>query len=94
MLGEQRENLIAQLQKSFDEELPTVASEEGKSFFDTNTSTLKCVGKTSAQKEEVMDAIGYFKAAAVKLMENPNPENTKKAKYCDLAVSALTDFIK
>lgn len=93
MIGSERDSLIAQLQKAYEDELPSVDGRGKDSFFDTSTSTLVCLGDGTAQRSDISEAVNYFKMAASKLSENPSPENDKKVKYCQIAVNALTDLL-
>lgn len=85
-----REELISQLQESFEQELPNIDSISNISLVDIDTNALVCFGKLSARGEELVNAAKYFQGAAMKLKSNPY--ELEKARFCELAAEALVSI--
>ena len=89
-----REALISQLQSSFAKELPDVDMETKMSVMQEDTQTLVCLNGVTSQSSEVEQAIEYFMRAELKLRKSLDEDSQKKALYCRLAYSALTEVMK
>ncbi|MCI5856630.1 MAG: hypothetical protein MR016_04600 [Agathobacter sp.] len=90
-----REALINQLQSSFAKDnLPDVDMESKMSVLQTDTQTLVCLNGVTSQSTDVEQAIEYFMRAEIKLKKSLDEDSQKKALYCKLAYSALTEVMK
>ena len=90
-----REALINQLQSSFAKDnLPDVDMESKMSVLQKDKQTPVCLNGLTRQSTDVQQAIEYFMRSEIKLKKSLYKNSKKKALYCKLAYSALTEVMK